>query len=96
MKEEKLPIPEEKEEPDWMDHLADLLDNKFRIPGTDIRFGVDFIIGLVPYAGDVISFGISGLLVLAMSRRGASGMVLVKMIGNILLDGVVGNNSSFR
>lgn len=74
----------------WMDRLADWLDNRYRIPGTNIRFGLDFLIGLVPYIGDVISFGISALLVVAMSRRGASGMVLVKMVWNILLDGAVG------
>lgn len=82
--------PAEKPELRWMDDLARWLDNKFRIPGTNIRFGADFLIGLVPYAGDVISFGISALLVLAMSQRGASGMVLVKMVWNILLDGAVG------
>lgn len=79
-------VPEHK----WLDRASTLLDNQFRIPGTDIRFGADFLIGLVPYAGDLISFGISGLLVLVMARKGASGMVLVKMIGNIWLDGMVG------
>jgi hypothetical protein len=74
----------------WLDTATDLLDNRFRIPGTDIRFGADFLIGLIPYAGDVITFGISGLLVIVMARKGASGMVLGKMLGNIWIDGMVG------
>lgn len=74
----------------WIDTAARVLDNRFRIPGTNIRFGLDFLIGLVPYAGDVVSFAISGLLVAAMARKGASGMALVKMVGNILVDTVVG------
>ena len=71
--------------------ITDLLDSKFRIPGTDIRFGADFLIGLVPYAGDLLSFGLSGGLVIAMVRNGASGMVVVKMLWNILVDAVVGS-----
>ena len=73
-----------------LDRLADFLDTRYRIPGTNIRFGADFLIGLVPYAGDMIAFGISSVLVLAMARQGASGMVLAKMIGNVLLDASVG------
>jgi hypothetical protein len=36
-----------------LDILAHLLDDCFRIPGTQIRFGLDGIIGLVPAIGDV-------------------------------------------
>ena len=75
----------------YLDAMSDLLDSRFRIPGTDIRFGLDFLVGLVPYAGDVVTFAFSGMLVVAMARNGASGMVVVKMLGNILLDGAVGS-----
>jgi hypothetical protein len=74
----------------WLDRAADFLDSRYRIPGTNIRFGVDFLIGLVPYAGDVVSFLLSGVLVIAMARQGASGKVVAKMLGNILLDATVG------
>lgn len=36
----------------FLDKLADFLDNRFRIPFTRIRFGMDAVIGLVPYAAD--------------------------------------------
>ena len=75
----------------YLDTASDLLDSRFRIPGTNIRFGVDFLVGLVPVAGDVITFGFAGLLVIAMVRHGASGMVVVKMLWNILLDTTVGS-----
>lgn len=74
----------------WLDAIAEFLDNRFRIPFTNIRFGVDALIGLIPYAGDVLSFAVSGVLVLYMARHGGSGMLAVKMVGNILLDGIVG------
>lgn len=74
----------------WLDTATQLLDNRFRIPGTDIRFGLDFLIGLVPGIGDIASLSISGLLVSVMARKGASGMVIVKMLWNILVDAIVG------
>ena len=70
----------------WLDNVSDFLDSRYRIPGTNIRFGADFLVGLIPVAGDVITFGLSGLLVIVMVRKGASGMVVIKMMGNILLD----------
>jgi len=74
----------------WLDNVSGFLDNKFRIPGTNTRFGLDFIIGLVPYAGDVASFGISAVLVLTMVRYGASGRVIIQMLWNIFIDTVIG------
>ncbi|MDB4727208.1 DUF4112 domain-containing protein [Saprospiraceae bacterium] len=74
-----------------LDTVSDLLDSKFRIPGTETRFGFDFLIGLVPYAGDLLTFGMSGSLVISMVRNGASGMVLAKMLFNIFLDTTVGS-----
>lgn len=90
-------MPEEKQERSinkdikWIDWVTDWMDNKIRIPGTNIRFGLDFLIGLVPYVGDIISFGISGLLLMGMARHGASGMLIIKMIANVLLDTIVGS-----
>ena len=86
----RLPIAQDIPELRHIDQLADLLDSRFRIPGTRIRFGLDFLIGLVPYAGDLISFAISGLLVLSMARHGASKSVITKMLGNVVLDTTVG------
>lgn len=74
----------------WLDTVTRLMDNQFRIPGTSIRFGFDVLIGLIPGIGDMITLGIGGLLVVTMVRKGASGMVVVKMIGNIILDALVG------
>lgn len=74
----------------WLDTVSSFLDNKFRIPGTQTRFGLDFLVGLIPGAGDMISFGVSSVLVLTMARYGASGRVIIQMLWNIFLDTVVG------
>jgi len=75
----------------WIDSLSNLMDTKFRIPGTNIRFGGDFIMGLLPGAGDLASFGVSGILILAMARHGVSSIVIARMLGNVFLDTVVGS-----
>ncbi|MCP4125328.1 MAG: DUF4112 domain-containing protein [Bacteroidetes bacterium] len=89
-KQKNLLPGEVPEELTWIDNVTDLLDSKFRIPGTKITFGLDPIIGLVPYFGEVVSFGISGLLVLSMVRHGVSGKVILKMLGNLTIDAITG------
>lgn len=73
-----------------LDALATLLDNRFRIPGTNFRFGLDALIGLVPYLGDVAGFAVSGVLFSVMLKRGAGPLILLRMMGNFMLDAVVG------
>ena len=75
----------------WIDNISSLLDNKFTIPFTNIKFGVDFLIGLIPTVGDWLSFSISSILVLAIIRRGVGVGMLFKMMGNITLDAAVGS-----
>ena len=83
----RQPVPEELQ---WIEWLTDLLDSKFKIPGTKITFGIDPIIGLVPYFGEIVSFGISGILVLSMVRHGASGKVVTRMLLNLAVDALTG------
>ncbi len=67
-----------------------LMDSQFRIPGTKFTFGLDPIIGLIPGLGDLIDYGISAYLMVAMIRNGASGRAVAKMLVNITVDGLVG------
>ncbi len=90
MPAEVLNLESKKDKLQTLARLSDLLDNKFRIPGTQIRFGFDFLIGLIPYAGDIITFSFSGMLIMAMVKHGASGMLVLKMIWNILIDMIFG------
>ncbi len=66
------------------------MDAQFRIPGTEIRFGLDAIIGLVPGIGDFASFLISAYMVSVAVNKGASGFVLSRMILNISIDAIIG------
>lgn len=74
----------------WLNQTAQLLDNRFRIPGTQYRFGLDGIVGLVPYVGDLLTILVGGVMVIIMYRKGASGKLTFRMIMNLLLDAVMG------
>lgn len=74
-----------------LDTLANVLDNQFRIPGTQFRFGLDALIGLVPYVGDFAGLIVSGFLFRIMLRRGAGPGIMLQMLGNVLLDAAVGS-----
>ena len=67
------------------------MDAAVTIPGTNIRFGLDALIGLVPGLGDMAGAAMSGYIVLAAARLGAPTPVLVRMVTNVAIDGVVGS-----
>ena len=73
-----------------LDALAQLLDTAFILPGTNIRYGLDGLIGLIPVVGDLITTAISLWLVREARALGAPWHVTARMLGNVALDGVVG------
>jgi hypothetical protein len=73
-----------------LDALAKLLDVAFILPGTNIRYGIDGIIGLIPVVGDIIVTAISLWLVREARALGAPWHVTARMLGNVAIQGVVG------
>jgi hypothetical protein len=73
-----------------LDYIAALLDDMWRVPGTQIRFGLDALVGWVPGIGDAMSGIASCVIVFASWRRGAKGVTLTRMIANVLLETALG------
>jgi uncharacterized membrane protein len=73
-----------------LEALAKLMDNAFVLPGTDIRFGLDGVIGLVPGIGDVVSGIVSSYLIWEARRLGVSKWILGRMMANTLIDTTIG------
>ena len=73
-----------------LDALANLLDTAFVIPGTNIRFGFDAMIGLVPGIGDAITTVVSLYIVREARELGAPRHLVARMLVNVAIDGVVG------
>ena len=73
-----------------LEALSKLLDVAFILPGTNIRYGIDGLIGLIPVVGDIITTAISLWLVREARALGAPWHITARMLGNVALDGVVG------
>lgn len=73
-----------------MEELADLLDSRFRVPGTSIRFGLDSLLGLVPGVGDGATAIAALYVVLRAHRLGVPRHLVLRMLGNVGLDALVG------
>lgn len=73
-----------------LEALAKLLDVAFVMPGTNIRYGIDGLIGLIPVVGDIITTAIQLWLVREARALGAPWHVTARMLGNVALDGVIG------
>ena len=86
----ELPKKDLPKELEWVEKLSNLMDNSFKIPILNIKFGLDPIIGLIPAVGEVLSFSISALMILGTIRHGISSGLAFKMVGNVLLDTLIG------
>jgi Domain of unknown function (DUF4112) len=73
-----------------LEALARLMDGVFVLPGTNIRLGLDAIVGIVPVAGDVISGVVSSYLIWEARQIGAPKWLIARMTANTLLDTTVG------
>ena len=62
--------------------MASLIDDRFAIPGTNIPFGLDFLLGRFPGFGDAVTSAISLLIVHHAWASGASKLTLARMLGN--------------
>ncbi len=70
--------------------IAKWMDDVFVIPGTNIRFGIDPLIGLLPGMGDSSGAIISALLIFRGARAGLPRIVLLRMALNVLVNTAVG------
>ena len=73
-----------------LDAVARLLDVAFVLPGTNIRYGIDGIIRLIPVVGDLIASAFSLWLVREARAIGAPWHVTARMLANVALEGAVG------
>ena len=70
-------------------NLARLLDTSIPLPGG-FRVGWDAVLGFIPGLGDGAGALLSTYIVLQAVRLGASREVLVRMVGNVALEALMG------
>ena len=75
---------------DALRRWAVLLDSRFRVPGTSIRFGLDAIIGLIPGIGDISTPVFAALLLVQAARMRLPLVIQARMVFNAGLDMLMG------
>jgi hypothetical protein len=90
---EVLP-PEEKRKRQGLEPLfkwlALIMDEFVRVPGTNFRFGLDPLLGLIPGIGDTSSALVSAFALIQALRLGVPKVLLGRMALNILVNEVIG------
>jgi hypothetical protein len=71
-------------------YLSHLWDNALRIPGTKLRVGLESIIGLLPFGGDIIGLLLSCYILFYAIQFKLPTTILLRMTVNIVIDAVVG------
>ncbi len=75
---------------DRLDTLARLFDTAFILPGTNIRFGVEAVMRLVPGIGDATASALSCYLLYEAHRLDVPAHVFARMVANVAIEGTVG------
>jgi hypothetical protein len=70
--------------------IATWLDDRFVIPGTRIRFGLDAIIGWIPGIGDALAAFASIFIVFSAWKRGVARVTLMRMVLNLAIEDALG------
>lgn len=90
MKFDVLPPEKDRDQPNVSKLLAYILDDLIPIPGTKLRIGLDPIIGLIPGIGDSSTAAFSAIIIVNGLRAGLPRVVLMRMVGNVLLNTIFG------
>ena len=75
---------------DRLDMLATVFDTAFILPGTNVRFGVESLLRLVPGIGDAAASLLSCYLLFEARRLGVPRLLFARMVMNVVLEGTVG------
>ncbi|WP_292292202.1 DUF4112 domain-containing protein [Marivita sp.] len=86
-----LPAADTSERMARMEHVARLLDSKYRIPGIGIPVGWDSILGLIPGVGDFVTAVPAGWMIWEGYNLGARKRTLGRMGVNAGIDMFVGS-----
>ena len=86
---ELLPPESEAIDP-FLEQLSEWMDSKFEVPGLNIRFGFDALLGLIPGLGDTLAFLISCYIIAVANHQGVPRITIARMGMNVAVDLVLG------
>jgi Domain of unknown function (DUF4112) len=70
--------------------LSNFWDNALRVPGTKLRVGLDSVMGVLPFGGDIIGIVLSCYILFHAIRFQLPKPILLQMVANAVIDGAGG------
>ena len=67
-----------------------LLERGFTLPGTEMKFGLDVMLDLIPVVGDAVAAAMGAWIVWEASNLGMSKWHIARMSGNVGVDFLLG------
>ena len=75
-----------------LERIGLLMDRAIRVPGTNLRFGLDPILGFFfPVVGDWVGTFVGAYIVLASIRHGLPKRTITRMVFNVAVDFLIGS-----
>jgi hypothetical protein len=75
---------------DRLDILARLFDTAFVVPGTNVRFGIEAVMRLVPVVGEAAASALSCYLLYEAHRLEVPKHVFARLVANVAIEGAAG------
>lgn len=73
-----------------VERLSRLMDNRFRIPKTNIRFGLDSLLGLIPVVGDTAGALTTAYIIKVARENNVPKRHQARMVWNMVIDWLIG------
>jgi uncharacterized protein DUF4112 len=73
-----------------IDVLSQLFDTAFILPGSNVRFGIEALLRLVPGIGDLVASSLSAYLLYEAHRLEVPSHIFARLVANVAIEGVVG------
>ena len=74
-----------------LNRLAYWLDDRFRVPGTQWRLGLDGLIGLIPGVGDLTTSTLGLYVIYEAYRQKLPSAILARMLWHLATDATLGS-----
>ncbi|GAB3682859.1 hypothetical protein GCM10028857_09450 [Salinarchaeum chitinilyticum] len=83
--------PDERAALERVDAFSKLLDEAVRVPGTDVQFGLDPVLGVLPGGGDAVAAALSLYPIVEAYRLDAPRSTIAKMLSLVAVDAILGS-----
>lgn len=82
--------PDERAELAVIRGIRKVMDDAVALPNTNIKIGLDSVLGLIPGVGDLGSAAVGAYVLSAANKLGVPTIVMVRMLFNLAVDAAVG------